>query len=722
MTSKHYSKYSRSRNLVNLAIGNVNNSESSEQLGYKNDENKHTDLSSPLPFEADEILNDYRNLNLLKDIFNDDKELNQSHQNNTLPQNVSIAPVQLTQSLDKQHYTDMSHLNNHEPNEPTVDNVSLNRPITTTNPLDEISHTSHGCDSQDLIQMTNEPDFQDICSEHTPMPSPNGSINPFGNEEPIPSVLSLLTDDNVSSPISQYSSGEVPVPLSSRKRRFTKKRDSGRLRETFCHEWIDSKRKRLKNIGKSYYSRNGKIRLGKKLGEPCQNTCKLKCFQKLDDDTRIEIFNKFWEIGDHSKQYDFISNYVVKINKKRTITDGESRRSFTYIYHLPYIQNHQNSKLIVCKQMFLNTLSCGPKMIRTAISKSSDTGSFALVDNRGRHSHHKTSIDPDMIKSICDHVNSFEPVDSHYCRKESNKLYLDGSLSFTRMFNLYKEWFDSTKYGSKCESLRQYRDVVNKNINLSFHKPKKDQCYVCLSYKNNPITPEIQENFENHIKSKTLSRSLKQNDKHNAQNNPKIFCATFDLQKVLLAPSGEISLFYYCKRLKVHNLSVFDIGHLAGTCYLWNEQIAMKGSNEIASCIYDIIKLKTKEGCDDFRFWSDNCTGQNRNRIMFFMYLYAAKQLSIDIKHTFLEKGHTQNEGDSIHATIEKASRYKNIYTPSEWSSLIRWAKVKGAPYNVIDVSQNMIFDFKKMQASVCFNWTKNSEGQQIGNTFKIML
>lgn len=167
----------------------------------------------------------------------------------------------------------------------------------------------------------------------------------------------------------------------------------------------------------------------------------------------------------------------------------------------------------------------------------------------------------------------------------------------------------------------------------------------------------------------------------------------------------------YCFTNKLNEISRV---YLIGTCYLWNEQIAMKGSNEIASCIYDMIKLKSQEGCDDFRFWSDNCTGQNRNRIMFFMYLYAAKQFNLNIKHTFLEVGHTQNEGDSIHATIERASKYKNIYTPSEWSSLIRWAKSKGSPYNVIDVAQNMIYDFKKMQTNTHFNWTKNSEGRKI--------
>lgn len=61
-----------------------------------------------------------------------------------------------------------------------------------------------------------------------------------------------------------------------------------------------------------------------------------------------------------------------------------------------------------------------------------------------------------------------------------------------------------------------------------------------------------------------------------------------------------------------------------------------------------------------------------------------------------------------------KKHQDRNIYISSEWSSLIRWAKVTGAPYNVIDVSQNMVFDFKKMQGCTCFNWTKNVEGQKV--------
>ncbi|KAL4712803.1 hypothetical protein ACJJTC_011873 [Scirpophaga incertulas] len=110
--------------------------------------------------------------------------------------------------------------------------------------------------------------------------------------------------------------------------------------------------------------------------------------------------------------------------------------------------------------MFLNTISCGPKMIRTAMSKFANTSSLALVDNRGRHSHHKTSINEEMIKSVLDHVNSFEPVDSHYCRKDSNKVYLDGSLNFVQMYNLYKEWYDAAKYGTKY-AVESHVKIVN---------------------------------------------------------------------------------------------------------------------------------------------------------------------------------------------------------------------------------------------------------------------
>lgn len=84
---------------------------------------------------------------------------------------------------------------------------------------------------------------------------------------------------------------------------------------------------------------------------------------------------------------------------------------------------------------------------------------------------------------------------------------------------------------------------------------------------------------------------------------------------------------------------------------MWDE-IGKRGSNEISTCILIFIKIM-ESGIKQFSFYSDNCTGQNRNIFIYSMWEYAAYTMKVNTVHTFLEKGHTQNEGGSMHATIE---------------------------------------------------------------------
>lgn len=83
------------------------------------------------------------------------------------------------------------------------------------------------------------------------------------------------------------------------------------------------------------------------------------------------------------------------------------------------------------------------------------------------------------------------------------------------------------------------------------------------------------------------------------------------------------------------------------------------------------------QGVIDFWLYSDNCSGQNRNKNILSVFLYASAKFNISIKHTFLEVGHTQNEGDSVYATIEKFAKNQKIYTPEDWIELIKRAKAR---------------------------------------------
>ncbi|CAB3237615.1 unnamed protein product [Arctia plantaginis] len=239
------------------------------------------------------------------------------------------------------------------------------------------------------------------------------------------------------------------------------------------------------------------------------------------------------------------------------------------------------------------------------------------------------------------------------------------------MYKLYCEWFDSNVYAAKAQTLRQYRDVVNFNFNLGFYKPKKDCCDVCHTFQNNPFPNEQEKTeFMLHQKRMKTARNLKNKDKEDATLNSNILAATFDFQKELPSPHGEVSILYYKRKLSTYNFTVFNMGTKDATCYMWHEGIANRGANEVASCLYDFIKEHKRKGITEFRFWSDNCSGQNRNRIVFFLYLLAAKEFDVKIIHRFLEKGHTQN-----------ASERRLIYVPDEWYCLVRWAQSSGNLY-----------------------------------------
>nr|XP_053600103.1 uncharacterized protein LOC128669360 isoform X1 [Plodia interpunctella] len=319
-----------------------------------------------------------------------------------------------------------------------------------------------------------------------------------------------------------------------------------------------------------------------------------------------------------------------------------------------------------------------------------------------------------MIRSVVDPVKSFEPVESHYTRKNTSKLYLDNSLSFHKMFEFYKEWSELHKYSNTAETERQYREIVNEHMNIAFFIPKKDLCDKCHSFSNieNPNEEQVLAH-NNHIASKETARKFKAKDKEEAiVSESKIVCATYDFQKLLNCPAGDVSLFYYKRKLSLMHFTVFDTGVKEASCYLWPQNVGKRGANEVGSCLLDFIEKKVANGAEDVRFWSDNCTGQNRNRVVYSLYMYASHKYNINITHRFLESGHTQQEADSVHALIERSAKGKIIYTPDQWYALVRWAKINDKPYQVIEVSQDMLYNIKELLQNR--NFKKNTLNQEV--------
>ena len=187
----------------------------------------------------------------------------------------------------------------------------------------------------------------------------------------------------------------------------------------------------------------------------------------------------------------------------------------------------------------------------------------------------------------------------------------------------------------------------------------------------------------------------------------------FDFKKILCTPKTEASCLYYKRKLCVYNFTIYDVVRHQGFCYIWTENDAKKGASEVSSCLLDFIQRKVADGVETFIMWSDNCGGQNRNSIVFTMIAYTSAKYSIMIRQNFLEIGHMQNEGDAVHAAIERHAKGRKIYTPEEWCDIIRGTKIKNPKYEVINVTHDMIYDFEELSLKLNFNKITIKKGKK---------
>ena len=85
--------------------------------------------------------------------------------------------------------------------------------------------------------------------------------------------------------------------------------------------------------------------------------------------------------------------------------------------------------------------------------------------------------------------------------------------------------------GQQVATLRQYRDIFNTEFNISFFKPKKDQCDRCVVYAvaTNKEKMELETEYQQHIQNKKIVRDLKDYDKLQAVEDKTLCVACFDL-------------------------------------------------------------------------------------------------------------------------------------------------------------------------------------------------
>lgn len=477
-----------------------------------------------------------------------------------------------------------------------------------------------------------------------------------------------------------------------------------RKRKRNPQAWKKNQRKEKYQQGQEYVSSKGTTRPAKVIdaGKYCNQNCRFHCREKNNFELRSKIKQSYYSLDQNGK-YAFLLNTTNRILVKRKRSSETSYRSFSFEYYFEV----GNEKIRVCKVFFLNTLCISQKPIYNVHLKKNDLGT-PNSDKRGKNTRDRIlEKDKDRIRH---HIQSFPYVEAHYCRKDSQKKYLDPTLNLQKMYDLYLDMCNADQVPPQKLSL--YRKIFNFEVNLEFLQPKTDRCDICEEYnlarKEKRLTEKRDIAYKSHILKKNSMRKERENDSHN-HLTPKRAVICFDLENVINLPKSDVSVLFYKQKLNVYNLtSHCSIGKEV-YCAVWPESMCGRSGNDLASALVQMLeKIVSKHpDINEIITWSDSCVPQNRNSLISvavadFLQRHPCIK-TITMKYSI--PGHSCIQVvDNIHSRIEKAMRVTDIWSPLSLIKLL--LKVdRRKPFCIINMKATQFKNFKK--AASLFKYDK---------------
>ncbi|XP_076453198.1 uncharacterized protein LOC143288506 [Babylonia areolata] len=469
--------------------------------------------------------------------------------------------------------------------------------------------------------------------------------------------------------------------------------------------------KRQRSMGQEYTSNATKKKIAaRKMKTRCkEKTCVRQC-STISDEQRHELFQSYYALADLRLQREFLVRHIkCSQTKRKSKPEKPSRRQITKSYFFTINQN----VVPVCKVFFLNTLALSEQTTRTALSKITSTGTLTKDNRGGRQSETVVARDQMMRRKIEGHIDRFPRVESHFCRESTTRDYLHPDLTKRKMYNLFlKEWNPQPN----PPSFALYKKIF-KEKNLSIHRPKKDQCSLCMTYLkgDETVKENLRERYEIHVGEKQKVRDLKDQCKKEAVQDEAVLCASFDLQQVIYLPISKEGALFYKRRLAVYNLTFYNIGDKNCHCFTWDEATSKRGSCEISTGVFEALKFYDVKGVRKAYLFSDGCAGQNKNSIMPAMMLYTvSKSTNLqEISLRFFESYHGQNEGDSAHSAINQAvSSAGDLFQPSQLTTVFSLARPK-QPYIIHQLQFDDFLDFKTLSKDLRILEARRSSGSE---------
>lgn len=393
----------------------------------------------------------------------------------------------------------------------------------------------------------------------------------------------------------------------------------------------------------------------KSFKKPCSHKGPTYCCSEINLGDVQEIRNSFNATNDKIQQDIKLCHFLsaTAAERKRSIKNQPRKREFAVAYFIP--KRLSKKKIQVCQAMFLRVLNICKDRVRR-VAKVCFEGKIPKELRGGDRISKKHTHTKQNIRQFLDGLPAKE---SHYNRRKSKRVYLDCSLTMRKLFNLYIEQCAPELKTTKFD---MFRNIFINEYNIGFSSPASDCCAQCMRLKylkNKERDEDANKKIALELTMHKKSANAFYESMRSLSENSYTFC--FDLQQVQPLPRTPINDSFYSHQVSLYNFCCVDIKAKSPTFYIWTEDQAGRGAEEIGSALFHHLNSLTLTDIHTLRLFCDGCGGQNRNsyiiHTLYYWLKFKAPTAVTEIIITYPVRGHSFLPADRVFGRVEKDLR-----------------------------------------------------------------
>lgn len=417
--------------------------------------------------------------------------------------------------------------------------------------------------------------------------------------------------------------------------------------------------------------------------------------EKISENDRQEIFNKFYSFGTKNEQDAYLQALIgiVPVQRKRPRNNDNSKpHESYYIYSITCSSfRHQ-----VCKTAFMNLHGIGKDRVYRLCLLLKEGKS--PQDKRGKQNP-GNSKPLSLIQLIESHIREFPVKIAHYTSREYH--YLSETLDIKKMHSLFVQ-----KHPNAGVKYSLYYKIFKERFSLSFGRPQVDTCCKCEELNMKIKSKELNDNAKRvavaeklvHLRraKKFFTKMTELKEKY--KDDPTVAIIAVDYMQNIFLPQVPVQETFYLHQLTVSNFNINNLKTGKGVFYLYHEGMGRKGPNEVCSFITNFIQTYVSQEVKHLHVFMDGCPGQNKNHCTVRMCAGMVELGRFStINQYFPIRGHSFMPCDRNFAVVKRhIKKHDRIYTLKHYAELIIQASQRNLfTVHIIDNDNSIIKDFK---------------------------